>query len=85
MSRESSEPRSRAEDTDERRSVPFETTADGRYLVTEPAEGMEPEQITITIDDVQYRLWGFAGRDIQSHINSDVLVYKFCTTEAIDR
>lgn len=58
--------------------TPFETTENGFYRVTEPVEGMEPDLITIRLDGRTFRLSDFAGKDVESHVLPNVLVYRDC-------
>jgi len=60
----------------------FETTESGEYLVNAPADGMEPDEVSVTLDGIEYRLHGYAGKDINSNVHADVLAYKYCTVIA---
>jgi hypothetical protein len=59
-------------------TVPFEVTDAGYYRVIQPLWGVEPESMSVTIDGTQYRLSGYIGKDTQSKVRPDVLVYEFC-------
>lgn len=63
--------------------VPFEQTESGNYRILPPSDGMEPDQIDVTVDGTVYRLSGYVGKDASSNILPDVLVYEFCTTEEV--
>jgi len=57
---------------------PFETTEDGFYRVIQPAEGMEPDELAVRLGDRTFRLSDYAGKDVESRIHPDVLVYREC-------
>lgn len=55
--------------------IPFEATDNGFYRVVQPAEGMEPDCLTIGLEGHTWRLSGYAGKAVESRVGPDVLVY----------
>lgn len=58
--------------------VPFETTSEGEYLVIEPTEGIEPENMEVTVSGTTYHVEGLVGKDVTSNVFPEVLCYKHC-------
>lgn len=63
-------------------TAPFPQTDDGRYLVTELAEGMKPDSLTVTYEGQRFRLSGYHGVARKSRVRPDILLYNEC--ERID-
>lgn len=64
---------------------PFETNNRGQYLVIEPAEGMHPDSIQFEFHKVTYELRDYAGREIESRVQPDVLAYEECVVVGDDQ
>jgi len=54
---------------------PFDETDAGKYRVVEPLDGATPNEISLTFGETTYTLSGYVGKDIQSKVRADVLVY----------
>lgn len=59
-------------------NVPFETNGDGDYIVMTPADGMEPDEMIVTVMNTRYKLSGYAGKERSSVVHPDVLAYSRC-------
>jgi hypothetical protein len=55
---------------------PFQQTDNGNYRVVQPADGMTPDEMSVTVGNRRYHLYDYAGKDHESRIAPDVLVYR---------
>jgi len=55
---------------------PFDETDAENYRVVEPLDGATPNEITLTFGERTFTLSGYLGKDIQSKVRADVLVYE---------
>lgn len=63
---------------------PFETTDNGNYKVVQPADGMEPDEMSVRIENHVFYLRDYAGKNIESRVCPDVLVYREMEEVVID-
>lgn len=59
-------------------TVPFENDDDDNYEVITPFEGMEPDQMTVTVGGTTYIFGGYVGKGRRSHILPDTLLFERC-------
>jgi len=63
---------------------PFETTDNGNYRIVQPADEMEPDEMSVTVGNRRWHLYDYAGKDVMSRIGPDVLVYREVEEVVID-
>lgn len=54
------------------------TLDEDEFHVLQPAEDVEPEAMSITVDGVRYRFSDYQGKATRSRIYAEVLVYGTC-------